>query len=167
MAQDTTVLASFRETITQNQAFYRFRLSTCRNRDEPTKVIQVLALDPHTRRRETGVTKDIAGSPASAETWFALAKDHREFFKMDDESSFGLSLVSRFVLPEDATEKRPQLSPNFVSVLMQTAINLHDRQVSESEGWKSYLPLWSALIGGVFATLSTLGTVFFTHLLSK
>jgi hypothetical protein len=86
---------------------------------------------------------------------------------MDDESPFGLSLVSRYVLPEDATEKRPQLSPDFVSVLLQTAINLHDRQVSKSEEWKSYLPLWSALIGGVFATLSTLCTVFFTHLLSK
>jgi hypothetical protein len=52
---------------------------------------------------------------------------------MDDESPFGLSLVSRYVLPEDATEKRPQLSPDFVSVLLQTAINLHDRQVSKSE----------------------------------
>jgi hypothetical protein len=130
-------------------------------------LIQVLALDPHTRRREKGVTKDIAGCPASAESWFALANEHREFFRMDNESPFGLSLVSRYVLPEDATERRPQLSPEFVSMLMQTAINLHDRQVSESKEWKSYLPLWSALIGGVFATLSTLGTVFFTHLLSK
>ena len=116
------------------------------------------------------LTKDIAGSPISAESWFALAKEHREFFRMDnesDESNFGLSLVSRYVQPEDEAERRPPLSPEFVSVLMQTAINLHDRQVSESQEWKSYLPLWTALIGGVLATLSTLGTVFVTHLLSK
>jgi len=97
-------------------------------------LIQVLARDPHTRRREKGVAKDIAGRPISAQSWFALAKEHREFFRMDnesDESVFGLSLVSRYVLPEDEAERRPQLSPEFVSVLMQTAINLHDRQVSK------------------------------------
>lgn len=86
---------------------------------------------------------------------------------MDNDAPHGLSLVSRYVLPEDETGKREQLSPDFVSVLIQTAINLHDRQVNETEKWKSYLPLWSALIGGVFATLSTLGTVFFTHMFSK
>ena len=126
-------------------------------------LIQVLSLDPHTRRGEESVSKDIGGNPVSAKTWYALAEEHREFFRVVDKSGEGLSLIARYVLPVGEAEKRPPLSSDFVSTLMQNAINLHDRQVSASEKWKSYVPLWSALIAGVLATVSTLCTMYLTH----
>jgi hypothetical protein len=130
-------------------------------------LIQVLSLDEATRRSEEGIQRELKGVPTSATDWSTVAKEHREFFRLNPNSQSPISLVARYVLPHEEEERRPPLDPAFVTVLIRTAINIHDRQVRESEGWKSYLPLWSALIGGVFATLSTLGTVFFTHLLSK
>jgi hypothetical protein len=123
-------------------------------------LIQVLALDPDTKRSEEGMTKELQGPPASAEKWFAVAQEHREFFRVNPDLHSGLSLVSRYVLPKGNEDKRPPLSPEFSAALLQTAITIHDRQVSAAERWKSFLPLWAALIGGIFGTLSTLATLW-------
>jgi hypothetical protein len=122
-------------------------------------LIQVLALDADTRRSEDGMTKELQGSPSSAANWFDVAKEHREFFRVNPQVEHGLSLVARHVLPKEG-DKRPPLSPEFAAALLQTAITIHDRQTSAAERWKSYVPLWAALIGGVFGTLSTLATLW-------
>jgi len=124
-------------------------------------LIQVLALDPDSTRRETGITRDLQGSPISAESWFVLAAEHRELFRVNPQSEYGLSLVARYVLPHGNGQKRAPISSDFVSALLQTAISLHDRQVSKAEWWKTLVPLWAALIGGAFATASTLLTIYF------
>lgn len=122
-------------------------------------LIQVLALDPDTKRSEDGMTKELQGSPSSAESWFDVAKEHREFFRVNPNLESSMSLVSRYVLPKEG-DKRPALSPDFTAALLQTAITIHDRQTSAAERWKSFMPLWAALIGGIFGTLSTLATLW-------
>jgi len=123
-------------------------------------LIQVLALDPYTRRKETGIERELQGFPLSATDWFEIAKEHREFFRVSPGDAAGLSLVARYVLPHPEGAERPPLSPDFTSTLLQTAITLHDRQVSAAERWKTYMPLWAAIIGGLFGTLSTLATLW-------
>jgi hypothetical protein len=67
------------------------------------------------------------------------------------------------VLPRQADQSRPSLSPDFTSVLLQTAITLHDRQVSSSERWKHLIPLWPALITGLLLIASTWVTARVIH----
>lgn len=123
-------------------------------------LIQVLALDQYSRRRETGVERELQGAPTSAKDWFTVAREHRELFRVSSEDAAGLSLVARYVLPHESGKERPVLEPDFVSALLQTAITLHDRQVGAAERWKSLVPLWAALIGGIFGTISTLATLW-------
>jgi hypothetical protein len=123
-------------------------------------LIQVLALDPYPQRKETGIARELQGAPASATDWFALAKEHRELFRVNIGEEAGLSLVARYVLPHGEGQQRLPLAPDFVSALLQTAITLHDRQVDAADRWKSFMPLWAALIGGILGTLSTLATLW-------
>lgn len=124
-------------------------------------LIQVLALDPDTKRSEAGMTTELQGQPTSSMSWFALAKEHREFFRVA-EHEHGLSLVARYVQPKEE-DKHPPLPPDFVGALLQTAITIHDRQVSAAERWKSFIPIWTALIG----VLSTLFIQWLTPRLIK
>jgi len=78
-------------------------------------LIQVLALDPDTRRSKGNITKELQGPPTSATDWFELAKNHREFFRVNPETEHGLSLVARYVLPHNDGDKRPQLPTDFTS----------------------------------------------------
>ncbi|MGD0802030.1 MAG: hypothetical protein ABR906_12005 [Terracidiphilus sp.] len=115
-------------------------------------LIQVLALDPDTRRSIDGITKELQGSPTSAKDWLEVAKEHREFFRVDSGSGHPLSLVARYVLPYGDEAKRPQLPTDFTSQLLQTAITLHDRQVAASEWWwKTLIPIASTVLGGILA----------------
>jgi hypothetical protein len=118
-------------------------------------LIQVLALDQHTQRSESGMKSELQGQPASASSWFEVAKDHREFFRVTAGHEHGLSLVARYVLPKTG-EDRPLLASDLISALLETAINLHDRQMKDAERWKTYLPIWCAVIAGIFLMASTL-----------
>lgn len=125
-------------------------------------LIQVLALDKSAHRSEKGMTEELQGAPRSGAglTWYAVAGEHPEFFRVDPHSEHGLSLAARHVLPHEHGQDIPQLAPEFTSALLQTAITLHDRQVNKAEWWKSLIPLWAALLGGIFGTLSTLLTLW-------
>lgn len=126
-------------------------------------LIQVLSLDEYTHRGESGMTDELQGDPASSESWTELAREHPEFFRVrfDDKN---ISLIARHVMQRDANNNRkPNLPTDMIQKLFQTAIDLHDRQVSSAEWWKSLVPLWAALIGGIFATASTLATIYFTR----
>jgi len=123
-------------------------------------LIQILALDFHPKRSESGLQQSLKGTPASASTWCDLAAEHREIFRLDPEGEHGLSLVARFAMRSDADGKRPNLEPEFVSALLETAITMHDRQVQAREWWKSLIPLWSALGGALLASATTLFTLW-------
>ncbi len=114
-------------------------------------LIQILGLHGYRHRTEGGIVKDAAQpSPRSAKEWKDIANDHPEFFRVDDEAKFGVSLVSRHVLPKDKNEER-ELPEGFINLLIQTALTLHDRQLERARFWKMFLPpLIAALIGGCF-----------------
>jgi len=123
-------------------------------------LIQVLAFDPDTHRSESGIIEKELGQPTSSkEGWVALAKEHPEIFRVSDEAKHPLSLVARHVQPSDPTKKRPPLSPEFTQTLINTAIELYDRQRDAAARRKHVVPLWTALITGVLVIASSLMTL--------
>jgi hypothetical protein len=118
-------------------------------------LIQVLALHRYGERSEKGLAEEMQGAPHSGSTWKEIAQQHPEFFRVNDADKLGVSLVSRYVLPRDEKGKR-ELSPDFVSTLLQTAINLHDRQMNRAYRWTVYIPIVVAVTAGVFTLFGIL-----------
>jgi hypothetical protein len=123
-------------------------------------LIQVLAIDEHAYRSEPGVKQELQGNPSSSDSWVTLAKDHPEFFRVKSAGEHVLALVARHVMPKGPAGER-EMPQELTYTLLKTAIDLHDRQVSAAEKWKNFVPLWAALIGGIFGTLSALITLWF------
>jgi hypothetical protein len=123
-------------------------------------LIQVLALDEHTHRSQSGVDQELQGPPSSSDSWITLAKEHPEFFRVKMHGEHILALVARHVMPSNPAGMQ-EMPNELTHRLLQTAIDLHDRQVSAAERWKNFMPLWAALIGGIFGTLSALITLWF------
>jgi hypothetical protein len=123
-------------------------------------LIQVLSLDNYTHRSGSGLFQELQRLSASGGTWMTLGAEHPEFFRVATEGENQLSLVARHVVPRGVDEIK-KLPSDFVHQLLQTAIELHDRQVEAAEWWKKFMPLWAALIGGIFGTASTLITIWF------
>lgn len=113
-------------------------------------LIQVLALDHMALRTESGIVERLQGKPASAVSWAEVAREHPEFFRVATEEKYEISLVSRY-LKKDENDKRPLLSEDFTRSLLETAIDIHDRQIKRSERWTYLIPIWVALIGTVGA----------------
>jgi hypothetical protein len=121
-------------------------------------LIQVLSLDEATRRSEEGLQKELKGTPISASDWSTVAKEHREFFRVNPTSQSPISLVARYVLPHEEEERRPPLDPQFVAVLIQTAINIHDRQVQAKEWWKPWISFAAAIVAAVIGAAVSIVT---------
>src|SRR5260370_27397969 len=117
-------------------------------------LIQVLAFDPDTHRTEHGIVKTELGSPSSAKEWVALAKEHPEFFRVFDEAEQPLSLIARHAQPSDNNRKRQPLTPEFTKVLLETAIDLHDKHVRACERWKYFSPILPSLVTGLLVISS-------------
>jgi hypothetical protein len=115
-------------------------------------LIQVLALDEHAHRSEEGLNSELQGTPKSGGTWTDIARMHPEFFRVRPESTHGVSLVSRHVLPKDEQGTR-RLPSEFVGQLIAAAVDLYDRQVKRSERWTYLVPIWVALLVGIFGLL--------------
>lgn len=113
-------------------------------------LIQVLALDKDSHRSEEGVRAELTALPKSATSWLQLAKEHQEFFRVVEGRRYPISLVTRHVSNETG-EKRPPLSPEHTQALLNSAIELHDRQIRRSQRWTVLIPIWVAVIGGVIA----------------
>ncbi len=124
-------------------------------------LIQVLALDRHIYRSEDGiVTRELMSTPSSSESWTSLAKEHPEFFRVAAKGEHVMSLVARHVLPEHLAKEHEPLSSDFTFRLLQTAIDLHDRQMKAAERWKDFIPLWAVLLSGIIGVVSTLLTAW-------
>jgi hypothetical protein len=65
-----------------------------------------------------GITEELQGRPTSAKDWFEVAREHREFFRVDSGSGHPLSLIARFVLPRGDEVKRPQLPTDLTAQLL-------------------------------------------------
>jgi hypothetical protein len=126
-------------------------------------LIQVLAFDPDTHRTEENIVKRELGPPASAEGWVALAKEHRELFRVFEDAKEPLSLIARHVQPSDQDKKRQPLTPEFTKVLLETAVDLHDREVQAAERWKYFSPILPSLVTGLLVILSAFVTTRVIH----
>lgn len=108
-------------------------------------LIQVLALDKHGHRSESGLQIELQGVPKSSDTWTNLAKEHPEFFRVDFSKEHKLALVARHVTEINEQGVR-ELTPDLIKKLIEIAIELHDRQQEKSGWWKVWLPLLVAII---------------------
>jgi hypothetical protein len=123
-------------------------------------LIQVLAIDEHSHRSEPGIKRELQGNPSSSDSWITLAKEHPEFFRVTLEGEHLLALIARHVMPKNPVGVQ-EVPYELTYRLLATAIDLHDRQVKAAEKWTNYVPLWAALIGGIFGTVSVLVTLWF------
>ncbi len=112
-------------------------------------LIQVLALDPHAHRSESGLQEELQGVPRSGDTGTTVAQMHPEFFRVRREGEHRVSLIARHVLPKTEEGTR-ELSSGFAGQLITAAVDLHDRQLRRSERWTYLIPIWVALIAGIF-----------------
>ncbi len=111
-------------------------------------LIQVLALDEYAHRSEDGLKTELQSKPKSATSWSELAKDHLEFFRVLQGGKNAISVVLRHVSKE-AGNKKPPLNPEQAQALLNTAIELHDRQIRRSQKWTVLIPIWVAAIGAI------------------
>jgi hypothetical protein len=112
-------------------------------------LIQVLALDENVYRSDGSLEKELQGKPKSAPSWSEVARAHPEFFRVRPEVEHPVSLIARHVLPKNEEGVR-QITSEFAGQLIATAVDLHDRQVKRSERWTYLVPIWVALITGIF-----------------
>lgn len=115
-------------------------------------LIQVLALDESAHRSEDGLSSELQGKPNSGESWESLAKQHPEFFRVRRKGTHTVSLISRHVLPEGARDIPPEL----IGQLLETAIQLHDRELDRKFHWKIYLPIVVTITAGIFTLIGSL-----------
>ena len=128
---------------------------------EVLALIQVLAYDKDTVRREKGIADELQSTPFSADSWIELAECHPEFFRVRARGGEGekrAALIARYLLPYEHTDndkdKRPRLDSSAVNQLMQIAIELHDRQVNRKQQWKLRMPLIVAIITAAAAIVA-------------
>ena len=119
-------------------------------------LIQVLALDEHGHRSESGLTKELQGPPRSdsASSWSELARKHPEFFRASAGGEHPVSLIARHVTPRDAEGERGPLSSEYTSKLLELAVELHDKQFRRSQRWHVWVPVISTIVGGAITLLT-------------
>lgn len=124
-------------------------------------LIQVLAFDKEAHRRELELFGELQGIPDSAKSWSELAMEHRELFRVNREKQItggpAISLVARHVTEKDENNIR-QL-PDITKKLIETAIELHDRQKERADFWKVWIPVIAVLVTGLINILVTLTAV--------
>ena len=118
-------------------------------------LIQVLSLDEHSHRSENGLKEELQGLPTSADSWISVAREHPEFFRVRLSGEHVVSLTARHVSPKDAEGQR-HLPLEFTSRLIQTAVDLHDRQVRRSERWTVWLPIAASATAAIIALVGVI-----------
>ena len=95
------------------------------------------------------------GNPAEERLWHweSVARAHPEFFRVSGKSA-SVSLAARFAAGKEPSAR--QLAPEVVQRLMQTALDIHDREARRGERWTLYLPLVIAVIGAVGSLVTAL-----------
>ena len=121
-------------------------------------LIQLLAFDASGYRSDEGMEANLGRKPISAKSWIDLAQAHPEFFRVrrQEGRTPRAALIIRYIVGKvaiDGEDRRPPLTPEFVSNFFQLAINLHDKQVLHRDRWKPWL------FGFLGAGLAATGTV--------
>lgn len=119
---------------------------------EVISLIQVLGFDKNTSRSENGLIDDLGSKSRSAESWIEVASSHPEFFRVrpEEDRTKRTALISRYVLDfetrSDGEKKRPPLSSEQVSRLIDVAIQMHDKQLTRKQRWRTFLPLIGVIL---------------------
>lgn len=127
---------------------------------EVMALIQVLAVGRLAIRDEKKLKEQLWDQPTSkAATWTDLAENHREFFHVhrpDGKHSEGnISLILRHAIPAESKEelnegRRPPLSSELVTKLIEIAVSLHDREIARKQRLAYLIPLGVVIIAGLF-----------------
>ena len=121
----------------------------------------MLALDKKVERSEKGIQDELQLVPVSGDKWTTVANEHPEFFRTRPDDTFAMSMISRRVLPENKKGFR-RLEPEFVGQLLNTAVEIHDRQVRRGERWTYLIPIWVALVLGIASLISVVLRLVFS-----
>jgi len=109
-------------------------------------LLQVLGMYEYAHRTEEGLQTEFQRPPYSAKSWIDIGREHPEFFRVRDGKGTEVSLIIRH-----AQEKCPELSPDYTSKLMETAIKIHDSQLNQSRWWTFLMPVVGSFIGALLA----------------
>jgi hypothetical protein len=125
--------------------------------------LQFLANSPDYDLTEAAFRKDIAADPISAVNWSKVFGDHPEFFRQS-ERGHDYSLVLRRPRPKGADGRRPPLSSEELSMLIETAIHLQKHALEIQRERRAWVPLALSGVGILAAFLGTiLGAVLGGH----
>jgi hypothetical protein len=112
---------------------------------------------------EAKLCEKLAMDPRSARDWATVLHEHPEFFRRSEyESDF--CLVLRRAKPKGANNKRPPLTSDELSLLIETAIDLHKHALELKRERRAWLPL---LLSGVGIVAALAGTILGAVLKSK
>ena len=118
-------------------------------------LIQVLALHEFSHRSSSGLKKELKKDPISSKEWIDIAKEHQEFFRVVEQKTNSISLVARHLSKDENNDRKP-LSSEQTQTLLNTAIELHDRQLKRESRWAVLIPVWVAVLGGLFTLIKVL-----------
>lgn len=96
---------------------------------------------------------------AREEDYSRDSRKHPEFFRVavaKGDKDVSVSLVARHVTPKDEAQGQRILPTAFIRLLMQTAIDLHDREVRAAERWHYLIP---SVVGGIITGFFTVAAV--------
>jgi hypothetical protein len=110
-----------------------------------TRLISVLGIYEETSfRKNEGLDITLNGKPRSGKEWFEVAKEHPEFFKLNNDTNT-ITLLIRFLKRIKVNDKYeyPKLSVEETQNLINQAITLHDKQIAR---FQLLIPVYLALL---------------------
>jgi len=118
-------------------------------------LIQVLAMDTAKWRGDSALDKELNGPPHSGDTWTAVAKRHREFFRVIDGQS--VILIARHYSAK--REDGDRLDSWLIRGLIDAAIQMHQGQLQRKQILKA---TWiGGASGAVFSAVIQLAIQLF------
>lgn len=114
-------------------------------------LIQILAFHKFAHRDEENLIKELQIQPRLASSWQSLAAEHPEFFRVKTDADNPVALIARHATPVNATGGREPLDGSTAQHLIDTAIELHDRQIKREDRWTLTAPIWAAANAAVVA----------------
>lgn len=119
-------------------------------------LVQFLAMRDNLQVAANTISRELGIEPASEglTSWQAVAKAHPEFFRISGKTAYKeIGLLARYAARKSDLEP---LGQEAMTALIGVALQLHERQARSAESRNAYLPLWGALVGGVFTLLATI-----------